>query len=169
MLAYGGSKFKLSEVAQISVNDADKIIKKFFSKVPRVEKILSLWAKTAVKNGYIRINTTYNRVRWFPNLNKEDFKTIGETERAAKNSIPQGSNADVMKETLIRLQQTIDDNNYPVNILLSIHDEVLTECRESFANEWKEILEKTMIESAQMIIKSIPVKVDGVISDYWTD
>jgi DNA polymerase I len=168
-ISYGMSKFKLSETAQISVGEADKIIKKFFSKVPRVEKILSLWAKTAVKNGYIRTNTTYNRIRWFPNLDRDNFKSIGEVERAAKNSIPQSTNADVMKETLIRLQQIIDDNNYPVNILLSIHDEVLTECKESFANEWKEILEKTMIKSAQMIIKSIPVKVDGVISDYWTD
>jgi len=168
-ISYGMSKFKLSETAQISVGEADKIIKKFLLKVPRVEKILSLWAKTAVKNGYIRTNTTYNRVRWFPNLNRDNFKSVGEVERAAKNSIPQGTNSDIIKQALINLQQIIDDNDYPVSILLSVHDEVITECEESFANEWKDILEKTMIEAAQIIIKSIPVKVDTVVSSYWTD
>ncbi len=79
------------------------------------------------------------------------------------------SNADIIKQALVNLQQIIDDNDYPVNILLSIHDEIVTECEESFANEWKDILEKTMIEAAQIIIKSIPVKVDSVISNYWTD
>lgn len=163
------SKFKLADTAQITVEEADKIIKRFFSKVPKVEKFLNNLAKSGVKNGYIRTDLHYKRIRWFPNLNKDDFKSIGEVERAAKNSIPQGTNANITKQALINLQQIIDDNDYPVNILLSIHDEIVTECEESFANEWKEILEKTMIEAAQTIIKSIPVKVDTVISDYWTD
>ena len=62
----------------------------------------------------------------------------------------------------------IDDNNYPVNILLTIHDEIVTECREDFALEWKSILESTMIEAAEVIIKTVPIVVEGVITDYWT-
>ncbi len=168
-LSYGMSKFKLAETAQIDVKEADKIIKNFFSKVPKVEKFLNLLANTAVKLGYIRTDLHYKRIRWFPKLNKENFKTVGETERAAKNSIPQGVNANTTKQALVYLQDIIDKNNYPVNILLTIHDEILTECKEEFAEEWKTILEKVMIKAAQVVIKSIPVRVDGVISDYWTD
>jgi len=168
-LSYGMSKFKFSDTAQIPVNEADKIIKRFFSKVPKVESFLNLLAKTGVRYGYIRTDLYYKRIRWFPKLDRDDYKTIGEVERASKNSIPQGINANTTKQALIYLQDIIDKNNYPVNILLTIHDEILTECREDFVDTWKPILEDTMIKAAQIIIKSIPVKVDSVISDYWTD
>jgi DNA polymerase-1 len=168
-LSYGMSKFKLSETAQIRVNDADKIIKKFFSKVPLVEKFLNLLARTGVKLGYIRTDLHYRRIRFFPQLDRDNFKTVGEVERASKNSIPQGINANTTKQALIDLQDIIDRNDYPVFILLTIHDEILTECREDFVDIWRPILEDTMIKAAQVVIKTIPVKVDSVVSDYWTD
>ena len=68
---------------------------------------------------------------------------------------------------LINIQQEIDNNNYPVYILLAIHDEVLCEVREDFAEEWLEIQKKIMIETAQTIIKSIPVEVSGCIAKCW--
>ena len=168
-LSYGMSKYKFADTAQISVNEADKIIKRFFSKVPKVEEFLNMLAKTAVYLGYIRTDLHYKRIRWFPKLDKEVFKTVGETERAGKNSIPQGVNANTTKQALIDLQEIIDKNNYPVYLLLSIHDEIITECREDFIDTWKNILEDTMIKAAQIVIKTIPVKVDSVVSDYWTD
>lgn len=168
-LSYGMSKFKFADTAQIAVDEADKIIKRFFSKVPKVEKFLNSLGKSGVKNGYIRTDLHYRRIRWFPNLNKDNFKTIGEVERASKNSIPQGTNANTIKQALIYIQDIINNNNYPVTILLTIHDEIITECREDFAVEWSKILSNTMIKAAQISIKSIPVKVDPVISDYWAD
>lgn len=168
MLIYGGSKFKLSKVAQITVNEADKIIKKFFSIIPKVQSFLDLLARTAVKNGYIRTDTYYRRIRWFPKLSKSDYKSIGEVERAAKNSIPQGTNSNITKQALIDLQDIIDKGQLPVRLLLTIHDEVLSECEESFVPIWKPILEETMINAAKLIIKSIPVKVEAVVSDFWT-
>lgn len=168
-LSYGMSKFKFSDTAQIAVNEADRIIKRFFSKVPLVDKFLTMLGKTGVKFGYIRTDLHYKRIRFFPQLDKDNFKTIGEVERASKNSIPQGINANTTKQALIDLQDIIDKNNYPVFILLTIHDEIVTECREDFVDTWRPILEDTMIKAAQVVIKTIPVKVDSVISDFWTD
>jgi DNA polymerase-1 len=168
-LAFGMTKYKLSNEAQVSVPEADKIIKMFFSKVPKVEVFLNMIAKFAVIHGYIRTDPDYfRRVRWFPNLDKRDFKSCGETERAAKNTPSQGSNANCTKQALVDLQDIIDERNYNVTILLSEHDEILTECEESFVPMWKPILEETMINAAKLIIKSIPVKVEAVVSDYWT-
>lgn len=170
MLAYGGSKYKLADVAQIDVKEADKIIRKFFSKVPKVEKFLNRIARSGVKNGYIHTDPYYKRIRHFPNLNKEEFATIGAVERASKNTVPQGSNANIIKQALIDIQDVIDANNYPVDILLTIHDEILTECNDvDFAEEWAKILSDTMINAAKTLIKTIPVKVDPVISEFWTD
>lgn len=167
-LAYGMSKFKLADTAQIPLNEADNIIKRFFKKVPLVEFFLNKLAKAGVTNGYIRTDQYYRRIRWFPKLDKNDFKSCGEVERASKNSIPQGTNGNVVKLALCNLQDIIDKNNYPVNILLTIHDEILTECKEDFTEEWKVILEQIMIKTAEIIIFSVPIKVKGVISNFWT-
>ena len=49
-----------------------------------------------------------------------------------------------------------------------MHDEIITETIEEFAEKWKSILETIMIETAQLVIKSIPVEVCGIISNYWS-
>lgn len=167
---YGGGKYTLSDVAQITVAEADKILNKFFKKVPKVKAFLEMLAHQAVTNGYIRNNSQFGRIRFFPNINKDSsFKDKGAVERAAKNSPMQGSNADILKLALINIQNIIDEGNLPVNILLNVHDEIVSECREDYVDIWKSILEDTIIEAAQTIIKSIPVKADTVVSDYWTD
>lgn len=168
MISYGMSKFKLADTAQISVDEADRIIKNFLSVVPALESFLNRLSKFAVKNGYIITNPVFGRIRWFPKYKSSNFKDLGEIERAAKNSVPQGTNADIIKLALCNLQEIIDKNNYPVKIVLTIHDEILTECEESFAEKWKLILETTMIAAAKNVIKTVPVLVEGVISDYWT-
>ena len=57
---------------------------------------------------------------------------LGSIERKSKNTI-QGSNGDCIKRALCLVQEEIDKNNYPVNILLAVYDEIQTECREDFA------------------------------------
>lgn len=173
-LAYGMSKFKLADTMGISVDEADRIIKKFFAVVPKVEEFLNNLGDLGKSRGYIRTGDPFRRIRWFPkfkdsidNTNPEAFKLQGEIERASKNTPIQGSNGDVVKLALIKTQQVIDDNNYPVNILLSVYDEIQTECEESFAEEWKGILDNIMIEAAKVVIKDVPIVVDCKISDYW--
>ena len=168
-LAFGMTEYKLSDTAQISVQEAKKIIKMYFSKVPLVEKFLNMIAKSALSTGFIKTDPDYfKRIRWFPELDRRNSKSIGNVERAAKNVPSQGTNANITKQALINLQNEIDTYSLPVRILLSVHDEIITECEEYYAEEWKPILERIMIETAQLIIKSIPVKVEGTISDYWT-
>ena len=78
------------------------------------------------------------------------------------------TNGDLIKFTLCNLQDRIERDNLPMEIKLSIYDEIQTECLESFAEEGKNILEHTMVESAKVAIKRIPVKADVSINDCWT-
>jgi DNA polymerase-1 len=168
-LAYGMSKFKLADTMQISVEEADEIIKKFFSVVPKVEKFLNHLGNLAKTRGYIKTASPYSRIRWFEGWNnKDDFKRLGEIERAGKNTPIQGTNGDIIKAALISVQNYIDFHNLPINILLSVYDEIQTECPEELADEWKNTLNVLMIESAKTVIKTVPIVVDCKISDYWT-
>ena len=167
-LAYGMSKFKLADTMQIPVGEADKIIKKFFKVVPDVEKFLNVLGELAKARGYIKSGQPYGRIRWFAGYdNKENFIRQGEIERAGKNTPIQGTNGDIIKSALVKVQRFIDARALPINILLSVYDEIQTECPEDLAEWWKLELDKLMVESAQEVIKSVPIVVDCKIADYW--
>ena len=167
-LAYGMTKFKLADTMQIPVDEADKIIKKFFKAVPNVQKFLDTLGELAKARGYIKTGQPYGRIRWFDGYDiKDNFVRQGEIERAGKNTPIQGTNGDIIKSALIKVQSFIDINKLPVNILLSVYDEIQTECPEDIADWWKLELDRIMVESAQEVIKSIPVVVDCKVSNYW--
>jgi len=167
-LAYGMSKFKLADTMQIPVGEADKIIKKFFKVVPNVEQFLNALGELAKARGYIKSGQPYGRIRWFAGYdNKENFIRQGEIERAGKNTPIQGTNGDIIKSALVKVQRFIDARALPINILLSVYDEIQTECPEDLSEWWKLELDKLMVESAQEVIKSVPIVVDCKIADYW--
>lgn len=173
-LAYGMSEYKLSNTILVPVNEARDIINKFFSKVPKVKEFLDSLGNLAKTRGFIRTAPPYSRVRRFPKweyLRDNDSynrdKWLGEIERAGKNSPIQGTNADIIKLALINLQDEIDNNNWDVNLLLTVYDEVQSEAHRSIAEEWKSVQNRIMVEAAQAIIKSVPIIVDCKISECW--
>ena len=174
-LAYGMSEFKLSSTIQVSVEEAKKIINKFFSKVPKVKQFLDYLGHLTKTRGYIRTSAPYSRVRLFPKWNylQNNFKSknadkwYGEMERAGKNSPIQGTNGDIIKLALINMQDVIEKENWDVRILLSVYDEIQTETHRSIAEKWRIRQSQIMIDAAKTIIKTIPVEVDCKISEYW--
>jgi len=170
------SEFKLADTIGVDPIEARKIITKFFSKVPKVKNFLDTLGALASNRGYIKIPNPYGRIRFFPKYDvlkaypntKVKGKWLGEMSRAGKNTPIQGLNGNVIKLALIYVQRYIDANNIPVKILLSIYDEIQTECRKDFTEQWKGILEELMIKAAKVYVKSVPVEVDCKINDYWT-
>ena len=161
------SEFKLADVMQTTPQKAKQIIDQFFSVVPDLQKFLNMIGTTAVRKGLIRSDPHYKRIRWFPQLKPDDAKSQGEVQRAALNFPPQASNANLIKQCLVNLLEVIQENNYPAKMVLTIHDEILTEVPEAFAEEWKEIQEQVMKDTIKIIIKSIPVEVSTTIDKCW--
>jgi DNA polymerase-1 len=173
-LAYGMSEFKLADTMQISADKAKHIITKFFKIVPKVEQFLNHLGQLGKERGFIRTGPTYSRIRWFPEWHacqdpnyKDRWKLLGEIERASKNAPIQGCNGNIIKLALINVYKEILNNNWPVTILLSVYDEIQTECEDSVTEQWKLKLEEIMIQSAKVLIKTIPVEVDCGIHEYW--
>lgn len=88
------SEFKLADTMEIAVKEAKEIITKFFKSVPKVEKFLTGLGNLGKKRGYIKTSAPFGRIRWFGNweaaIETDDFKVLGEIERASKNSPIQG-------------------------------------------------------------------------------
>lgn len=174
-LAYGMSHFKLSGTIEVSEEEAKDIIEKFFSVVPKVKAFLDKLGYLGKSRGYIRTAPPFRRIRWFPAfevLKKEPThskaaKWLNSMERKAKNMPIQGTNGDVIKLALVKVQEEIDRNKWPVRILLSVYDEIQTECRADKAEEWKIKLQELMIEAARVILKTVPIEAEVQISDHW--
>ena len=170
-LAYGMSEFKLADTMEIPVSDAKAIINKFFKAVPKVEKFLRSLGELGKKRGYIKTSPPYQRIRWFEQwqyaVEHDDFKIMGEIERASKNSPIQGSNGDIIKQALIDVQQEIYTNNWDVKIILAVYDEIQTEVKADQAEAWKVKLDELMVTAAKKVLVEVPVVVDCGIHDYW--
>jgi len=171
-LAYGMSEFKLADTIEVPVKEAKDIIDKFFSSVPKVKEFLDTLEWVATNKMLIRTAKPFRRIRHFSNNNdpgtSEYWATQGSIGRAGKNMVPQGTNADIIKLALVKTQDYIDNHKIPAKIILSVYDEIQTECRSDVSEEWADTLEKIMIESAESVIKTVPIKVDCGVSDYWT-
>jgi DNA polymerase-1 len=166
-LAYGMSKFKLSDTLQITVDAAGEIIEKFFKAVPKVKTFLHGLARLGVSRGFIRTAPPFGRIRFFEGYDSDNPVRHGEIERASMNTPIQGTNGDLIKVALIKIQNFIDENKLDISILLSVYDEIQTECPESIAEWWREQLNRLMLEAAEVIIKDVPFVVDCKVSDCW--
>ena len=162
------SEYKLASTILVTVAEAKDIIDKFFKAVPKVKRFLD--ASTYYAQQTLEIATPLGRKRFFevvPQSHPDHFKQLSGIGRQGANHKIQGANADCLKIALVMLRNTINKHKYPVKIINIVHDEVVTECHKDFAAEWKDIMETTMIKAAQIIIKTIPVKVDCKIMDHW--
>ena len=169
VLAYGMSEYKLADTIEISVDAARDIINKFFNAVPKVKIFLDNLGRMGKRHGRIRTPQPYGRIRWFQGYdNPNDFKRLGEIERASKNTPIQGANADLTKLALIEVYRYIKNNNLPVKIVLTIHDEIQTEVIDNFAKDWSVIMGDIMKNCGNVILKSIPMSVDCSVSDHWS-
>jgi DNA polymerase I len=176
MLAYGGSEFKLANVLGIDVESAKKIKDKYFAGVPDLERFLASCGNYGKRNGYIRSFKPYSSIRFFDNFNslqnlsdKERYKILGSIERASKNTPIQATGAIMCKIALVNIKKYISNNNLQeiVKPCLQIHDAIYCYVKEEFAEEWGKIQEDIMVKAGELFIKSIPVKSDTKIMEYW--
>lgn len=167
-LSYGMSKFKLADTIEISVDDADSIINKFFKAVPKVKQFLDIIGRAGVRNGRIRTSQPYGRIRWFDDYRSDDKKILGGIERQAKNSPIQGTSADLTKLALVQIYKYVQEHNLPVALVHTVHDEIQCKVKEEYAEEWIIEMNRIMEEAGKVVVKSIPMAVDCKISDSWS-
>jgi len=173
-LVYGMSKFKLADTLDISVDDADGIIKGYFKATQALNQYLAQSRAFGTHRGYIRSFAPYSIIRWFPQWKEEftdaDFKDKGAIERASMNTPIQASGGQMTKRALHLIREYIKINNLQnkVYIVMTVHDQIDCEVEESFVEKWS-IIQKNIMENAgREIIKSIPVLSEITISDVWT-
>ncbi|MDR1451163.1 MAG: DNA polymerase I [Helicobacteraceae bacterium] len=139
-LIYGMGQRKLSADVGISANEAKEVIADYFSKFPTIKSYIDGVKRDAHKYGFV--STLLGRRRYFDFENARD-QYVAAYEREAVNTLFQGSAADLIKLAMLNLHRVFcgDDR---IKMALQIHDELLFETREDFANEAALIIKREM-------------------------
>ena len=173
-LAYGMGPKKLSETINCSTKEAKELITKYFKAFPKIEAFLNGLGEFGKKHGYIETFPPFRRKRWFnswtPKMysDRDSFMELGSIERASKNTPIQGSSADMTKLALVLIHKHVKENNLPVKIIMTVHDQIDTICPREYAEEWKVLMTELMERAANTVIKNGLLKAETSITNVWS-
>ena len=163
-IVYGISDFGLSEQLGISRKQAKTYIEQYMEKYPKIKEFMEKAKDYAKENGYVE--TLFNRRRYIPEMNSNNYMIRQFGARVAMNTPIQGTAADIMKIAMVRLYNELKERNLESRILIQIHDELLLEVK----IEEKEEVEKLLKESMENAYKlRVPLIVELSEAENWYD
>ena len=162
-IIYGVSPTGLSRrIKGMTVREASDLIEGYKSRFPGIDRFLQECVKEASDHGYV--STLTGRRRAIPEIYATNRSRRNLGERLAINTVVQGSAADLMKAAMVRVQQRIDKDRLPMKMLLQIHDELVLETPEAFAEAYTAIVCEEM-ENAMSL--RVPLRTEAGIGDNW--
>lgn len=161
-ILYGMSPHGLGVAANMSWEQATKFIKRYKELRRPLFDYMDRLLVAAREDGYVE--TLFGRRRPMPDIKSSNFMVRQGAERAAINMPIQGTEADLMKFAMIKVQDILEADYDDCQMLLQIHDSILIECPEGDADNIAAMLKDTM----QNVYK-LPVRldVDVTIADNW--
>ena len=114
----------------------------------------------AKESGYVK--TILNRRRYLKDINSSNYALRQFSERAAVNTIIQGSAADLIKVAMIKCENLLKD--YKTKIVLQIHDELIFKVPKEEININEEKLQKCMAEAMEL---NVPLVADKKLAENW--
>ena len=156
-IAYGQGVYGLAETLSIPRAEAKQIIENYFKKFKKIKDYIEAVKSEIQKRSYVK--TLYGRKRFF---NPEDLKhprLRANVERAAINAPLQGTASDLVKKTMIDLNESLS-----IPILSQVHDELLFEGPEETIQRQSQEILYTMEKND---ILKVPLKVNLAIGKNW--
>jgi len=159
-ILYGMSVKGLSEAADMPIYEAKQFIDNYFKLRAPIKQKLESILKQAREEGFVE--TFYGRRRPTPDVKSSNFIIRQSAERAAENMPIQGTEADLMKRAMIKVDARLPKG---AELVMQVHDSLIVECAESLADEVAKIL-KTEMESIAPELK-IKLAVEVTIGHNW--
>lgn len=167
-LLYGAWHRKLRDILRmeagvvVSEAESERLWRAFHSTYPEIQQFQRRLTQKAKMNGG-EIRTVCGRKRRCPELFSEDRSIRMEAERELANAIVQGSGADLVQVAQIR----IEESGLPIEVVLQVHDEIVSYAPEDRAEE----LLAVQVNLMETAIKGwkIPIVVDGKIVKAWSE
>lgn len=163
-IIYGISSFGLSQQLKISMKEAQEFIDKYFVVFPKIKEYINSTITFCQKNGYVE--SLFHRRRAVPEIN-DNNKIVREFgQRIAMNMPIQGTAADIIKLAMIKIDQSIKEENIKANLVAQIHDELIFEIDNS---DLKTEMAKISEIMSNVVKLKVPLIINGVSGNNWYD
>ena len=124
-LIYGMSSFGLARNLGIETKAAAAYIDKYFQRYPGVKNYMDETRLSAKSKGYVE--TVFGRRLYLPEINSPNGPRQKGAERAAINAPMQGTAADLIKLSMNKVLEVLDDENRKTKMIMQVHDELVFE------------------------------------------
>ncbi|TAL15353.1 DNA polymerase I [Patescibacteria group bacterium] len=157
---YGMSPHGLSAATGMNFVEAKKFIDRYFELRSPIRKYIDDTLAKARTDGYVA--TYFGRRRPTPDILSSNFMVRQGAERAAANMPIQGTEADLMKLAMIKVDEQLEGMGEQI---LQIHDSILIEAPAENADKIAKLLKSVMENIAPEL--GIKLKVDVSIGKNW--
>jgi DNA polymerase-1 len=124
-LIYGMSAYGLAKSLGIDNTAAKNYIDRYFQRFAGVKQYMEDTRQQAKARGYVE--TVFGRRLYLPEINSPNGPRRSGAERAAINAPMQGTAADLIKMSMVKVQQDIDARQLQSKIIMQVHDELVFE------------------------------------------
>jgi len=124
-ILYGMSAYGLSQQLGIEPKIAQAYIDEYFKKYTGVQTFIEKTLEEARQRGYV--TTLLHRRRYLPDIHSPTVAIRQATERMAVNTPLQGTAADVIKVSMIHIQNRIEELGLSSRMIMQVHDELVFE------------------------------------------
>ena len=132
-LIYGMSSFGLARNLGIETKAAAAYIDKYFQRYPGVKNYMDETVVFAQKNHFVE--TVFGRRLYLSEINGGNGPRKKAAERQAINAPMQGTAADLIKLSMNKVQQVLDEEKRATKMIMQVHDELVFEVPEAEV-EW---------------------------------
>lgn len=147
---YGMSAFRLSNELDIPRRDAADFINRYFTEFAGIKTFMDETLLSAEELGYV--STILGRKRVLPGITSSNKMVKAGAQRAAVNSVVQGSAADIMKLAMLEINRRISTECPLSKMILQVHDEFIFEADHSELDSLKALVKESMEGAFKLIV-----------------
>ena len=147
-IVYGISEFSLADDIGVSRFEAKRYIDSYLENYRGVQAFMKNVVEDARECGFTK--TLYGRRRYIPELKNSNYNLRQAGERIALNAPIQGTAADIMKLSMLRVDKALSEHFPDAKLLLQVHDELIVECPEEMAEQVAALISREMASVAEL-------------------
>ena len=161
-LIYGMSAYGLARNLGIDNTAAKNYIERYFARYPGVKHYMDHTKVVAKQQGYVE--TVFGRRLYLSGIQSAKGAQLATLERAAINAPMQGTAADLIKLSMIKVQQVLDAEKRGTKIIMQVHDELVFEVPEAEVEWVKHEIPRLMAGVAQL---KVPLLAEVGVGENW--
>ena len=163
-IIYGVSAFGLSNQTNLNRSESKLIIDNYYNSYPALKEFMTNQINFARENGFVQ--TILGRKRFLNDINSRNGMVRSSAERNAINTPVQGSAADIIKLSMIKINEELKKHSLKSKLILQVHDELVFDVPQ----EEVDLIKKIIIENMENAYKlKVPLIVDLGIGNNWLE